>query len=143
MARALGQHRGAVYLKVLDGRKQPIRGLWLLGGRYYSRLVVLDAETGAKSVKRIPLEGVTTVAKATAAQLRLLTQRETNELPITKQTPKFADFADKYIASLLATPDSKRPGTIDKETVSLKMWKSHFGDLRLNHITKSRIRVPE
>jgi len=133
MARALGQHRGAVYLKVLDGRKQPIRGLWLLGGRYYSRLVVLDAET----------EGVTTVAKATAAQLRLLTQRETNELPITKQTPKFADFADKYIASLLATPDSKRPGTIDKETVSLKMWKSHFGDLRLNHITKSRIRVPE
>jgi hypothetical protein len=31
------QAHGATFAKVLDGRKQPIRGLWIRGTRYYGR----------------------------------------------------------------------------------------------------------
>ena len=39
---------GATFAKVLDGRKQPIRGLWIRGTRYYARLNVENPLTGIK-----------------------------------------------------------------------------------------------
>jgi hypothetical protein len=36
------QHRAAAYIKVLDKRKQPIRGLWVRNGRYYAQFTVED-----------------------------------------------------------------------------------------------------
>jgi hypothetical protein len=39
---------GATFAKVVDGRKQPIRGLWLRGTRYYARLNVANPLTGIK-----------------------------------------------------------------------------------------------
>src|SRR5437867_8597023 len=32
------QSRAAVFTKAVDGRKQPVRGLWIRNGRYYGRL---------------------------------------------------------------------------------------------------------
>jgi hypothetical protein len=34
---------GGSFAKVLDGRKQPIRGLWIYNGYFYARLSVEDA----------------------------------------------------------------------------------------------------
>jgi hypothetical protein len=68
------------FAKVLDGRKQPIRGLWIRGTRYYARLNVENSLTGIKKNQRVPLvtkDGipVQTVAQAMAELKRLQTQR--------------------------------------------------------------------
>ena len=49
------QSHVATFAKVLDGRKQPIRGLWVRNGRYYAQLTIEDSKTGNKSVRRVPL----------------------------------------------------------------------------------------
>ncbi len=49
------QAHGATFAKVLDGRKQPIRGLWIRGTRYYARLNVENPLTGIKKNQRVPL----------------------------------------------------------------------------------------
>ncbi len=59
------------FAKVLDGRKQPVRGLWQRGARFYAQLSVEDFSIGEKRVRRVPLvssEGnpVETVAQAIA-----------------------------------------------------------------------------
>jgi hypothetical protein len=56
--------------KVVDGRKQPIRGLWVRNGRYYAQLQFEDGNTGQRKTHRVPLlnpetrQAVTTVAQA-------------------------------------------------------------------------------
>ena len=65
------QTHAATFAKVVDGRKQPIRGLWVRNGRYYARLSVADGNTGLKAVRRVPLldpdgEPVQSVAQAIA-----------------------------------------------------------------------------
>jgi hypothetical protein len=41
------QSHGTNFAKVLDGRKQPIRGLWIRSGRFYARLSV-ESDNGVK-----------------------------------------------------------------------------------------------
>ena len=43
------------FVRVLDGRKQPIRNLWKRGERFYARLTVA-LPSGAKVEKRIALK---------------------------------------------------------------------------------------
>lgn len=74
-------HRRGSYQKVLDARKRPVRGLWVRNGRYYARVALPHPGTDATQVRRVPLEGTTTVAAAQAALRRLLTQREDQALP--------------------------------------------------------------
>src|SRR6266436_1909560 len=89
-------HLSGAYQKVQDGRKQPIRGLWLRGQRYYARLSV-ETESGEKQVRWIPLtddqtkEPVSTVPQAVAALGRLKVLREDNGLPVLKRTPKLSE----------------------------------------------------
>lgn len=71
----------------------------------------------------------------------LMTQRDANALPGTKRTPKFAAYADDYIAHLRSTPDSKRQSTIYKESLSLRLWKDHFGDIRLTRSQRRGSRI--
>jgi hypothetical protein len=83
------QHRG-IFSKVSDGRKQPIRGLWVRNGRYYARLSVEDAN-GLKGVRRVPLvrsngQAVEMVAQAVAELNRLRTHREDDVLPVLGRT---------------------------------------------------------
>ena len=45
----------AMFAKALDGRKQPVRGLWRRNGRYYAQVSIEDFSTGLKRVRRVPL----------------------------------------------------------------------------------------
>ena len=127
-------HR-AKFTKVRDGRKQPIRGLWIRNDRYYARLAV-ENESGGKEVRRIPLEGCSTVAEAVAAMRKLQTQREENQLPALKQSPKLKDYELEYFKTF---EKRKRPATIAKEKTAMALWVEHMGDTRLNKITRAQI----
>ncbi|MGB0578864.1 MAG: tyrosine-type recombinase/integrase [Limisphaerales bacterium] len=136
--------RRARYQKVLDGRKQPIRGLWKRGGRFYAQLKVTDPQTGDAKVRRIPLElngtPVDTTSKAVKALNRLRQQREDDALPVLRQPPYFSDYVEEYFAYYDAAKDTKRKSTLDKERSKLELWKTHFGKIRLNAVHLSMIR---
>jgi integrase len=132
-------HRRSAYQKVLDARKRPLRGLWIRNNRFYARLSVLDPNSGQKKVRRVPLEGIETVAQAQAELRRLLTHREDNDLPALKRTPKFGDYVREYFAFYEKVKDAKRPRTLATERGHLKGWVQHLGETRLNSITKAMI----
>src|SRR5262245_11717629 len=96
------QSHGGTFAKVFDGRKQPIRGLWIRNGRYYAQLAVEDPTNGTKRVKRVPLvdrdgNAVTTQAQSVEALNRLRTKRADDDLPTLGRTPKFSRYADDYL----------------------------------------------
>jgi len=130
--------RGATYQKVFDGRKQPIRGLWVRNGQFYARLTVEDA-TGRKSTIRKRLEGAQTVPQAQKALAALLGKRDRNSLPVLKLTPKLADYTKTYFAHYELVKDAKRPATIAKEKGALNLWTAHMGETRLDRVTKAQI----
>ncbi len=111
------QHRAARYKKVLDQRKRAIRGLWQRNGRYYAQITIEDQNTGLKSVKRVPLEGVSTDAQGVAKLQELLTQRRKGSLPVLKRTPKFADYAKQYFDYYKQVKDAKRESTLYTERI--------------------------
>lgn len=133
-----------MFLKVLDGRKQPVRGLWQRGSRFYAQLSVEDFTTGQKRVRRVPLvnsEGnpVETVAQAIAELNRLRTQRSDDALPQLGRTPTFSDYADAYIATIKTGVGTKKPNTIAKEESTLALWKNHLGGIRLDKIRPAHV----
>lgn len=131
-------HSPYKYRKVLDGRKQPIRGLWERNGKFIARLSVED-DNGMKRTKWAPLEGAATVAQAVEQLKTLHVDRVRNTLPALKLTPKFADYADKYFELLEAEPDRKRVTTVSKEKGTAELWKAHMGGVRLDKIRKVHI----
>src|SRR5262245_66379528 len=83
------------FAKVKDGRKQPVRGLWVRNGRYYGRLNVENPVTGAKKTKWVPLvdkdnNPVATVPQAIAELRRKQTQRADDNLPSLGRAEKFS-----------------------------------------------------
>lgn len=136
----------ATFSKVVDGRKQPIRGLWQRGARFYAQLKFEDAATGEKKTRRVPLadkdgNAVQTVAEAREAFERLKVQRTDNTLPVLKRTPKFSEFVETYLAHIRAgvTEKMKRDTTIAKEKAALKRWSELVGELRLDKIKRSHV----
>jgi len=130
------RHAGS-FAKVVDGRKQPIRGLWVRNGRFYARLSV-ETDTGGKKLQWVSLknpegEPVETMPQAVAELARLRTQRTDNALPVLGMTPTFAEYADKYLAAVKASQEKKR-STIVKETAVLELWKAHLAGIRLDKI---------
>src|ERR1035438_2764051 len=90
------QSHGPSFAKVMDGRKQPIRGLWARNGRFYARLNVENPVTGIKKTRRVALvdkdgNAVQTVPQAVAELRRLQTHRADNTLRTLERTAKFAD----------------------------------------------------
>ncbi len=132
-------HLGTPYQKVVDGRKRPIRGLWQRNGRFYARLSIEDIQTGRKTVRRVPLVGVSTVAEATAALRKLETQRAESNLPVIRRTPKFEDYAKQYLAYYETVKDAKRPKTLQTERTHISHWIAHLGQTRLDRITPAAI----
>jgi integrase len=132
------------FSKVLDGRKQPIRGLWVRNGRYYARLSVENNVIGEKAVRRIPLvdkdgKPVGTVSQAVAELKRLETKRADNTLPVLKMTPKFADYAACYLEFVSSGQGAKKQGTIEKEKSILTRWIEAVGQLRLDQIKRVHV----
>lgn len=149
-------HRSARYQKVLDGRKQPIRGLWTRNNYYVARITLKDHKTAKKVVRWVPLKdesggSITTVGAAKVAFRRLLEQRDGGSMPILGRTPKFADFLPEYWKeierlnkAMLASGNInkvKRPATIAKEEGALRLWQEHLGDIRLNEIDETHLRA--
>jgi len=132
-------HEEARYQKVFDGRKQPIRGLWLRNDKFYARLTVEENTTGKKEVRRVHLIGAQTVPQAQAALRQLLAKRDNNALPVLKQTPKLSDYVKHYFAYYRAVKDAKRPATLAKEEGALRLWVAHLGETRLDKITRAMI----
>lgn len=136
------QHRRATYQKVLNGSKQPIRGLSKRNGRFYARLTITDDTTGKKSVQRIPLKDengvlVETVPQAVKAMEALKVDRKRQALPVLHRTPKFDEYADAYLARYVE--GVKRPRTFETERGHLTHWKAHLGATRLDRINKAMI----
>lgn len=132
------KHRRHSYQKVLDGRKQPIRGLWKRNGNFLARITVED-EHGKKEIRWKLLESAETIPQAQKALAELLTQRANSDLPILKRTPKLADYVKSYFEYFEQVKDAKRPATIQKEKGTLRLWVEHMGETRLDRITKARI----
>jgi integrase len=127
------------FSKVLDGRKQPIRGLWIRGSRYYARLNLENPITGVKKTRRVPLidkdgNPVQTVAQAVAELKRLQTKRSDNALPTLTRTPKFEDYAASYLEFIGSGNGAKKPGTVEKEKTILNRWTGFLGTLRVDQI---------
>src|SRR5690349_14970677 len=90
------QSHASKFTRVFDGRKQPIRGLWIRNDRYYAQLS-FETDTGEKVVKRVPLlnkdqSPVASRAEAVKAMEALKTKREENTLPVLARTPRFSDY---------------------------------------------------
>lgn len=133
------QHGLAAYQKVCDERKRPIRGLWVRNGRYYAQITVEDQHTGRKQVRRVPLEDALTPAQAKQQLDELLVSRRKGNLPVLKQTPAFAAFADTYLDFYRQAKDAKRASTLVTEEYAIDRWKEHLGHLRLNQIKRVHI----
>ncbi|HKI71801.1 MAG TPA: hypothetical protein VKA81_05445, partial [Verrucomicrobiae bacterium] len=91
------QSHGATFAKVVNGRKQPVRGLWRRGDRYYAQLTVEDPFTGQKKVRRVSLcnaegEPVQTVPQAIEEMQRLKVKRAEDDLPKLGRTPEFSAY---------------------------------------------------
>jgi len=136
------------FKRVLDGRKQPIRGLWVRNGRYYARLQFEDGSTGSKRVRRVPLvdrdkNPVQTVPQAVEALNRLKVHRSDANLPVLHRCPKFSDYVETYLAFIRAGQDTgqalKKPRTIVKEESTLRQWTKELGDTRLDKISLRHI----
>jgi integrase len=139
------QSHGQSFAKVTDGRKQPIRGLWKRGERYYAQLKVENAITGIKKTKRVPLvdkdgKPVETVPQAVAELKRLQTQRADNALPVLQRTDKFADYAKRYLEFISSGKGAKEESTQEKEKSILARWTdSPIGQLRLDQIKRVHV----
>ncbi len=126
------------YKKVLDGRKQPIRGLWERNGKFIARLSVED-QNGEKRVQWVVLEGAQTVPQAQEKFKALHVDRARNALPVLKRAPTFAAYADEYFQRLAQTPDAKRPATVQKERGAIGLWVDHMGGIRLDKIRRIHV----
>lgn len=95
------QSHAPTFAKVLDGRKQPIRGLGVRNRRFYARLNVENPITGIKKSRRVPLvdkdnNPVQTVPQAVAELKRLQTHQADDTLRTLTRAPKLAHYAKNY-----------------------------------------------
>ncbi len=121
---AINKHRSS-FAKVVDGRKNPIRGLWQRNSQFYAQLEFVHPESGEKSVRRVklvdPATGVPvrTIPQAVGELARLRLQRSQNALPVIAQAPRFKEFGETYLAYIRSGASSnkaaKKPRTIEKE----------------------------
>jgi integrase len=137
-ANVRSSHSRFKYKKVLDGRKQPIRGLWERNGNFIARMSVEDAD-GMRRTRWKRLVGAQTVPQALEQLHELHVDRERNVLPLLKRTPKFTDYAAGYLTYFDTVKDAKRPATIQKERGAIRLWTEHIGGLRLDKIRRVHI----
>ena len=78
------------FVKVLDHRQRPIRGLWMRGERYYARLNI------AGSDRRLPLEA-SNLTQARAELTRLSAANSDHALALAKRGPAVSEFVPVYV----------------------------------------------
>ena len=118
------------YSKVLDNRKQPIRGLWRRNGNFLARITT-ENDVGKKVIKWAKL-AAETPAEAVTEMKALHVEKKEGRLRHIGQTPKLADCIATYIASLATS--NKREATRDKEEGCLEKWSEKLGHWRLDQL---------
>ncbi len=129
-----GNH-GASFRAVIDSRKRRIVGLWQRGAKFYGQMRI-DNGNGTTTPKRIPLEA-SNLDEAKAALEKARTENRAGDLPTIGHAPKFADFADAYLAS--ETLRQKKARTAAQEGFAIDRWKAHLGGVRIDKITPAMI----
>lgn len=132
-------HRRYPYQRALDGRKQPVRGLWVRNDRYYAQLRI--AQDGRSAPRRVLLTNsdsspCSTVAEAKQAMERLRVQRADDNLPTLKQAPRLAEYVETYLAAVSLRKGSE---TVRKEKHCLGQWVKKLGQLRISEIRKAHV----
>jgi integrase len=134
------------FRRAVDGRKQPIRGLWVAtaSGKYYAQIKMEHPTTGRRVVRRTVLKDkdsnpVTTLAEAKNALALALARRDEGEVLARGRCPKFSEFVTTYLAWAKAGEGQKAPGTIEKERSGLKRWGVQLGDQRLDQIRPGHV----
>jgi integrase len=118
------------FLKVLDGRKQPVRGLWKRGDVDYAQFVHQGKQTKERLEAR-------TTAEAIAALNALKVRRSEGTLKVVRHAPKLSDAIAEYKASSVYT--AKSESTRKNEATYFKAWLERLGDVRVDRITKADI----
>jgi len=118
------------FLKVLDGRKQPVRGLWKRGEVYYAQIVHQGKQTKERLEAR-------TTAEAIAALNALKVRRSEGTLKDVRHAPKLSEAIEQYKES--STYKKKSESTRKNEATYFKAWQERLGDMRADRITKADI----
>jgi integrase len=117
------------FSRVLDTRKNPIRGLWKRGSRFYARINVDGVD------KRLPLNAETIkTAKEELNQLR--TQRAQNTLEEPERAPRFRETMEAYLTHASLT---KRSRTVETERIHLQHLLRFLGAIKLDHISTEAV----
>jgi integrase len=121
------------YLKVLDGRGHPIRGLWKTRktGAFYAQLQI-DGEQAW-----LPLPNATTRAQAVDELNKLKTERKDGKLVVVKHSPKLVDAIESFKAD--ARFKDKRPATRRNLLIYLRLWADRLGQKSVKQIRKADI----
>lgn len=124
------KHRNGRFLPVTDSRKRKVRGMVERNGIYYAQMRV-SLPNGKSKAVRIPLEATRLdVAIAEAEEKR--TQKRVGEVHLPGHRPSFKELVALYKES--AVFKSKKEGTRQNETQSLKRWIERLGAKRIDWI---------
>jgi integrase len=124
------KHRDGRFLPVTDSRKRKVRGMVERNGIYYAQMRV-SLPNGKSKAVRIPLEATRLdVAIAEAEEKR--TQKRVGEVHLPGHRPSFKELVALYKES--AVFKSKKEGTRQNETQSLKRWIERLGAKRIDWI---------
>lgn len=104
----------------MDGRNQPIRGLWVRNGRFYARVAVENADTGKTTVRRVPLESARTMAEARKALGEVDGQAGEQRLACLATGSQIRRLRANLSGYLATVVDAKSPATVAKEGYSLR-----------------------
>lgn len=119
------------FVKAVDGRNHPVRGLWVRNGRFYARIKA-EGTDGSLKARWVPLPGASTVAEAKTALRELFSKRDRQELVVAKAAPLFGDYVDVYVDRLKHS--GKTLKTISTERGYLTFWRRRFAEVALNRI---------
>ncbi len=139
------QSHAPSFVKVCDGRKRSVRGLWKRNDRYYAQLTVADPATGRSRVQRIPLldkdgNSPATVAQAVALMEGLKAKRRDTGLEVQRRrAPDFTEYVAHYLDAISAGAGAKKPRVVTGERAMLGLWTRHLGDMRLDQIRKAHV----
>ena len=117
--------RKSGHVKVLDGRKQPIRGLWKRGENFYAQLQV----DGKTTWPKLPAK---TTAQAVEELNKLKVKRREGTLHVIRHAPKLSEAIDEYKQS--AEFLGKRPSSQSNEKGYFKLWTQRLGHVRVDKI---------
>lgn len=121
------------YEKVIDGRKQPVRGLWRREGTFYARFSATDQADRKRDVFRA-LPDCHTVPAAKEALRKLQDEAAVRAIPVAGRCPTFAEFGTRYLTEVSPT---KRPATQKKEQTHIRWWTERVGALTLRQIHRT------